>query len=112
MQDGGFPDSVDANPRSIPDDVTIPDDATAKHTTEENPLYLFDRWFHQNVDTLQQDWDVPRYFEDDLFSLLGEDQRLVRRCIERPLTECPQYPRDILSKPSSSLQAPIIVWLI
>ena len=94
MQDGGFPDSVDANPRSIPDDVTIPDDATmpddvtipddvtAKHTTEENPLYLFDRWFHQNVDTLQQDWDVPRYFEDDLFSLLGEDHRLVRRCIE------------------------------
>ena len=82
LQDGGFPDSVHANPRSIPDDVTIPNDVTAKHTTEENPLYLFDRWFHQNVDTLQQDWDVPGYFEDDLFSLLGEDHRLVRRCIE------------------------------
>ena len=47
----------------------------AKHTTEENPLYLFDRWFDQNVDGIRDDWGVPSYCKDDLFSRLGEDQR-------------------------------------
>jgi hypothetical protein len=27
-------------------------------TTEENPLYLFDRWFAQNVPCLAADWEV------------------------------------------------------
>lgn len=47
----------------------------AKTAVEENPLYLFDRWFHQNVDGIRNDWEVPLYFQDDLFALLGEDTR-------------------------------------
>jgi len=43
-------------------------------TTEENPLYLFDRWFAQNVPCLAADWEVPTYYDDDLFDLLGDNR--------------------------------------
>jgi hypothetical protein len=54
--------------------------AYAHETTEEAPLYLFERDFAE-VPGLQQDYSVPPFFSrhahhgSDLFSLLGDDRR-------------------------------------
>lgn len=46
----------------------------ATTTTEENPLYLFDHRFAQNVPSLVADFDVPSIFSEDFFSILGDDR--------------------------------------
>ncbi|KAI9105734.1 hypothetical protein DFS34DRAFT_600652 [Phlyctochytrium arcticum] len=43
----------------------------AQNANEEAPLYLFDKEFHRDT-TLANDYSVPEYFDEDLFSLLGE----------------------------------------
>eukprot|EP00729_Bicosta_minor_P011018 gene11017-1149_t len=47
----------------------------AKQTTEENPLYLFDKKFGESVPQLVNDYAKPGCMEDDLFSLLGVEDR-------------------------------------
>jgi len=39
---------------------------------EENPLYLFDKAFVKKIPSLTNDYTVPIYFNEDLFSLLGD----------------------------------------
>lgn len=39
------------------------------------PLYLFDKKFCKRAPQLAKDFSVPPYFQDDLFSVLGEDKR-------------------------------------
>jgi len=44
-------------------------------TRDELPLYLFDKGFCRRAPQLQEDFSVPPYFSEDLFSVLGEDSR-------------------------------------
>ncbi|KAI9917226.1 hypothetical protein PsorP6_012417 [Peronosclerospora sorghi] len=48
-----------------------------KHQTDDSPLYIFDSTFDDHKDTkpLLDDYKVPSYFNEDLFSLVGEDRR-------------------------------------
>ncbi|KAK9156943.1 hypothetical protein Scep_003517 [Stephania cephalantha] len=41
---------------------------------EERPLYLFDPKFVEKVPVLGSDYEVPEYFREDLFSLLGSER--------------------------------------
>ncbi|KAG4393968.1 hypothetical protein GLYMA_03G205202v4 [Glycine max] len=41
---------------------------------EERPLYLFDPKFAEKVSKLGDDYDVPVYFREDLFGVLGNER--------------------------------------
>uniref|UniRef100_A0A803MWE3 JmjC domain-containing protein n=2 Tax=Chenopodium quinoa TaxID=63459 RepID=A0A803MWE3_CHEQI len=43
-------------------------------TREERPLYLFDPKFAEKVPTLGREYEVPIYFREDLFSVLGKER--------------------------------------
>ncbi|KAH9620773.1 hypothetical protein KSS87_000184 [Heliosperma pusillum] len=43
-------------------------------TREERPLYLFDPKFGEKVPALAKEYEVPVYFQEDLFSVLGEER--------------------------------------
>lgn len=43
-------------------------------TSEELPLYLFDKSFVERAPMLGTHYSVPPYFKDDLFQLLGKDR--------------------------------------
>ncbi|CAA7026818.1 unnamed protein product [Microthlaspi erraticum] len=42
--------------------------------SEERPLYLFDPKFAEKVPVLDSEYDVPVYFREDLFSVLGNER--------------------------------------
>lgn len=42
--------------------------------TEERPLYLFDPKFAEKVPVLDSEYEVPVYFREDLFSVLGDER--------------------------------------
>ncbi|MQL96224.1 hypothetical protein Taro_028899 [Colocasia esculenta] len=42
--------------------------------SEERPLYLFDPKFAEKVPEMHLDYEVPVYFREDLFSVLGEER--------------------------------------
>ena len=42
---------------------------------DEMPLYLFDKNFAKSVPSLADDYQVPDHFSEDLFAVLGEDER-------------------------------------
>ncbi|KAI0234134.1 hypothetical protein L0F63_000412 [Massospora cicadina] len=44
-------------------------------TLDESPVYLFDKGFGDKCPSMLSDFDVPIYFRDDLFQLLGNDRR-------------------------------------
>ncbi|EFJ18505.1 hypothetical protein SELMODRAFT_419906 [Selaginella moellendorffii] len=46
----------------------------AKSVKEERPLYLFDPKFGEKVPQLAADYEVPVYFREDLFSILGKER--------------------------------------
>ena len=43
--------------------------------SDELPLYLFDKEFVKTAPQLAQDYTVPPHFDEDLFSVLGEEAR-------------------------------------
>lgn len=51
-----------------------------KAQNDEMPLYLFDKRILNMCPKLAEDFSVPKYFEDDLFALLGEETRPDYRC--------------------------------
>ena len=46
-----------------------------KQAKEESPLYLFDKFSLKYDPELSKDYKVPSYFDQDLFQILGQDQR-------------------------------------
>lgn len=48
-----------------------------EHQTDDSPLYIFDSHFDDDevAKGLLEDFSVPSYFPDDLFSLVGERRR-------------------------------------
>ena len=44
-------------------------------SSDDLPLYLFDKAFAEKAPELATQYDPPAHFSDDLFSLLGEDAR-------------------------------------
>ncbi|CAI0406472.1 unnamed protein product [Linum tenue] len=51
---------------------------------EERPLYLFDPKFAEKVPVLASDYEVPAYFQEDLFSVLGNERPDYRWVIMGP----------------------------
>ena len=51
---------------------------------EETPLYLFDQEFVTKVPRLGEEYTVPQYFAEDLFSLLGDARPAYRWLIIGP----------------------------
>ncbi|KAI8051535.1 hypothetical protein BDF22DRAFT_691202 [Syncephalis plumigaleata] len=47
----------------------------AEAQQDESPLYLFDRGFTERCTAMQEEFTVPDYFREDLFSHLGEEKR-------------------------------------
>ncbi|XWS59330.1 hypothetical protein CRYUN_Cryun08bG0112600 [Craigia yunnanensis] len=64
---------------------------------EERPLYLFDPKFAEKIPTLGSEYEVPVYFREDLFSVLGNER--------------PDY-RWIITGPAGSGLNPFILILI
>ncbi|KAF0895666.1 hypothetical protein E2562_014285 [Oryza meyeriana var. granulata] len=46
----------------------------ADNVQEERPLYLFDAKFTEKVPEMGRDYEVPAYFREDLFRVLGEER--------------------------------------
>ncbi|CAL9115102.1 unnamed protein product [Musa textilis] len=46
----------------------------ADATKEERPLYLFDPMFAEKVSELASEYEVPNYFREDLFAVLGKER--------------------------------------
>jgi len=42
---------------------------------EASPMYLFDNSFGEKIPQMLQDYQIPHYFEEDLFNVLGIDHR-------------------------------------
>ncbi|RKP10009.1 hypothetical protein THASP1DRAFT_7923, partial [Thamnocephalis sphaerospora] len=47
----------------------------AERQCDESPLYLFDRGFTERCPKMRDEFEVPPYFREDLFSLLGAEAR-------------------------------------
>ncbi|KAI8345715.1 hypothetical protein B0O80DRAFT_393874 [Mortierella sp. GBAus27b] len=47
----------------------------ARGTKDESPLYLFDKNFGERCDGILQDIEVPVYFREDFFGMMGKDKR-------------------------------------
>ncbi|XP_050234411.1 arginine-specific demethylase JMJ22 [Mercurialis annua] len=56
----------------------------ADQVREERPLYLFDPKFAEKVPILGSEYDVPVYFREDLFSVLGNERPDYRWIIVGP----------------------------
>lgn len=46
----------------------------ADNVVEERPLYIFDPQFGEKAADLKEDYSVPKYFQEDLFSVLGAER--------------------------------------
>ncbi|KAF9984273.1 hypothetical protein BGZ65_000724, partial [Modicella reniformis] len=47
----------------------------AQGTKDESPLYLFDKKFGERCEGILDDIEVPVYFREDFFGMMGKDQR-------------------------------------
>ncbi len=47
------------------------------YNTDDSPLYLFESSLEEKEDTREviSNYEVPKYFRDDLFQILGEKKR-------------------------------------
>ena len=61
---------------------------------DEMPLYLFDKTFLDTAPNLAHDFEVPRYFTDDLFSVLGSKRPDFRWLIIGPTLSGSSWHQD------------------
>lgn len=72
---------------------TLPDDMDMKAVQQfrdDSPLYVFDGGFADREESkcLSQHFSIPKYFPEDLFSLVGEKRRPPYRCVFLRFCEC------------------------
>ncbi|GBC05241.1 hypothetical protein RclHR1_06120005 [Rhizophagus clarus] len=65
-----------------------------KNTMDESPLYLFDKEFCKKCDGIDDDFSVPEYFEEDFFSVLGENRPDYRWLIIGPAHSGSTFHKD------------------
>ena len=61
---------------------------------DEIPLYLFDKHFCDKSSRLGQEYSVPEYFQEDLFSVLGKDRPDYRWLIYGPYKSGSTFHKD------------------
>lgn len=59
--------------------------------SDEMPLYLFDKRIMEKVPSLARDYQVPEYFQEDLFALLGDNARPDYRLEQEKVNHRLQY---------------------
>ncbi|PKA65716.1 F-box protein [Apostasia shenzhenica] len=68
--------------------------AHAEIVQEERPLYLFDPRFAEKIPELNSDYEVPIYFKEDVFSVLGKERPDYRWIIFGPAGSCSSFHVD------------------
>ncbi|KAL1915108.1 uncharacterized protein VTP21DRAFT_7589 [Calcarisporiella thermophila] len=66
----------------------------ADTTADESPLYLFDKRFCENCKGMAEDFEVPAYFAEDLFAVLGEKRPDWRWIIVGPARSGSTFHKD------------------
>ena len=66
----------------------------ARNTRDETPFYLFDKFFMTNCPDMAEDYQVPAYFQEDLFRLLGDDRPDYRWLIIGPARSGSSFHKD------------------
>lgn len=66
----------------------------AKAVREETPFYLFDKNFCEKCPDMSKDFEVPKYFNQDLFSLLGDSRPDHRWLIIGPVKSGSSFHKD------------------
>lgn len=66
----------------------------ASATTDESPLYIFEKRFATLLPAILDDFSVPKYFDDDLFPLLGEHRPDYRWIIGGPARSGSTFHKD------------------
>jgi hypothetical protein len=66
----------------------------ASNATEESPLYLFDKSFGETCPELLNDFEVPCYFNEDFFRLLGKERPDYRWIIIGPQRSGSTFHKD------------------
>ena len=61
---------------------------------DDRPIYLFDQQFCSTSEGLASDFEVPEYFNDDLFSVLGERRPDFRWLIAGPARSGSSFHKD------------------
>jgi hypothetical protein len=64
------------------------------HSREELPLYVFDKHFCESIPSMEHDFCVPQYFQDDLFQVLGSDRPDYRWLIMGPARSGSSFHQD------------------
>ncbi|RIA98447.1 hypothetical protein C1645_685850 [Glomus cerebriforme] len=65
-----------------------------KSTMDESPIYLFDKEFCKKCEGIVNDFSVPEYFEEDFFSVFGEDRPDYRWLIMGPSRSGSTFHKD------------------
>ncbi|GAM24418.1 hypothetical protein SAMD00019534_075930, partial [Acytostelium subglobosum LB1] len=66
----------------------------AAASKEENPMYLFDHYYGENMPSLLDDYSTDRYFKEDLFAVLGKSRPSYRWLLAGPARSGATFHKD------------------